>query len=645
MKKLILIVAVFLFPGLAYAQSEKPWFLDENTTYLWPTNASNYLSATFGETRSRHFHAAIDIGTWGIEGYEVYASRSGYLFRASVSAVGYGNAVYLMHDDGSYTLYAHLMDFAPSIRSIVDSLRFKDYSFEFDEVLIEHEVRFNRGEVIGWSGSTGVGPPHLHVEVRSPTNVVYNPLLVGFSVPDRIPPTFRSLSVEPLAKESSVNNSKEIFTTNATVRNGVFHFGEINTTGPVGLGVNVFDRADGRPNVYAVYELEMSVNGEQYFHSRIDSFSFDHTHQMFLDRVFPILFETRRGFQRLFVRDGNQLPFYTTNDSRGILNLEPGRHTVDIHARDIFGNTSRARAILNVSEPDPIEQKKAFWGDNSNSKPTTDFPDNWIWHQNWVYIPESESPVRIQNEGSFFLQEKHQKEGAATVDLTHAFPLLITTDSHHLRLQRIYPNRKTRLFTEDQRFSVQFQENSVYDTLSVSIGWKANEDSDTLPEFWVLPNIDPIFRPAQIRFMLDEELRATPGLGIYFPLPNRDRWVLASNSRQKEYSLEAEITHFSRFRIKQDTIPPDLSNPQIYQRRDGKWFASVSVTDNLSGVDFKSALFIINDVRGIAEYDPEKDLIIYHHPNFEPKQENTIYFSISDAMGNESRKEITLPHP
>src|SRR5690625_6282016 len=54
-------------PGGLYAQDLD--FLDQHTTYLWPTDASHQLSSTFAETRSAHLHAGIDIRTFGRDGF------------------------------------------------------------------------------------------------------------------------------------------------------------------------------------------------------------------------------------------------------------------------------------------------------------------------------------------------------------------------------------------------------------------------------------------------------------------------------------------------------------------------------------------------------------------------------------------------
>lgn len=138
------ILAYFsLIPQVSVAQELRfPEFIDSNAVFLWPTNASDYFSATFAETRSAHFHAAADIGTWGREGFEVYATRDALLYRVGISPHGYGNVIYLQHDDGSFSVYAHLQDFEPGIRELVDSYRFQTYRHSFDKIVADYGIRF-----------------------------------------------------------------------------------------------------------------------------------------------------------------------------------------------------------------------------------------------------------------------------------------------------------------------------------------------------------------------------------------------------------------------------------------------------------------------------------------------------------------------
>ena len=62
----------------------------------------------------------------------------------------------------------------------------------------------SRGQRIAYTGSTGIGPPHLHFELRDPQERALNALEYGLSIKDRIPPTIRSLMVVPLAANSRV---------------------------------------------------------------------------------------------------------------------------------------------------------------------------------------------------------------------------------------------------------------------------------------------------------------------------------------------------------------------------------------------------------------------------------------------------------
>ena len=53
--------------------------------YTAPLEFRMLLSGTFGELRSNHFHAGIDIKTEGVEGQKVKAISDGYISRIKVS--------------------------------------------------------------------------------------------------------------------------------------------------------------------------------------------------------------------------------------------------------------------------------------------------------------------------------------------------------------------------------------------------------------------------------------------------------------------------------------------------------------------------------------------------------------------------------
>ncbi len=640
MKRVGLLICLLLMAWSNSRGSDLPDFISEDADYLWPTNASNYISSTFGETRSQHFHAAIDIGTWGHEGYPVFATRDGILYRAGVTPRGYGNVVYLQHADDSFSLYAHLRDFAPEIREVVDSIRFEDYSFVFNRNLEDKGIEFERGDIIGWSGSTGVGPPHLHFELRSPDNKPFNPLLTNISVDDDIPPQFSGMAIEPLSPHSLINGERNIVQKSPTHTGSYFDFGEIEITGPVGLAVNAFDRKDGSNNVVAVYELELWVDGEKDFHSKVDSFRFSDTRQVFVDRVYPTLRETRRGYQRLYVAEGNTLPFYEDTGHNGVIGLPDGTYPITVIARDFAGNSTKAKATVSVDQSDVSTNKPQMTSGNRtisvDANGSGDLSD-WYWHKNWLAPDTEETPWYLTVNGSFRNASMNGKTGNShpAVKLDPEKSVEIDTGNGSQRIHRILPDTETVIRTADHRFKARFAEASVFDTLSVSIHHGSDEFG---PYVEIFPDQEPLAAPVSISYLPDADYRDKEQLAFFEKNSDSDNLSKVS-TLHFDHRLDATITNFGRYYIHQDTIPPEVSAPEIVQRSDGKWFANVTVKDELSGIDYQSARFYINDERGIAEYDPEKDKLIYHHPDFSPTQdEYELKVVVPDQSGNITRE-------
>ena len=59
----------------------------------------------------------LDIRTRGREGLPVRSIKSGWVNRLKVSLSGYGKVLYIEHNDGLVSVYAHLKKFNPRIES------------------------------------------------------------------------------------------------------------------------------------------------------------------------------------------------------------------------------------------------------------------------------------------------------------------------------------------------------------------------------------------------------------------------------------------------------------------------------------------------------------------------------------------------
>ena len=173
-----------------------------------PLDIPLVLSGTFGELRSNHFHAGIDIKTQGQSGLKVYAIADGYISRIKVSPWGYGKAIYITHDNGYSSVYAHLMRYTGAIQDYVISSQYKNQSYDIELFPTKNELRVKKGEIIGLSGNTGSSAaPHLHFEIRNSQNQYpQNGLQFGFDITDNIPPVIKELKVYSKSKKT-VNDS------------------------------------------------------------------------------------------------------------------------------------------------------------------------------------------------------------------------------------------------------------------------------------------------------------------------------------------------------------------------------------------------------------------------------------------------------
>ncbi len=644
------VVILFLIASLSSLNAQNtPDFIPEGTTYLWPTNASNYFSATFAETRSAHFHAAADIGTWAREGYDVYATRDGILYRVTISPYGYGTVIYLKHDDGSYSLYAHMQEVNDEIRAIADSVRFNNnYVYTFDEVLEHKNIRYRQGDFLGRTGSTGIGPPHLHFELRTPTNKPFNPKLVGVDIPDSVPPVFSAIAVEPLSADALVNGSKNIFTRNSP---GGRHpnFGTIRVSGDVGLAVNVSDRADSGRNVYAVYELKLEINDELYFHSRVDSFSYETTRQMLIDRVYPLLVAGRGGYQRMYIADGNQLYFYKDTGRSGVVSLPSGTHNFRITAKDFAGNTTFAYGRLQVEEPRLLKQPKQFnnrWADSKVKQfqgQNHEITSLFHWDSAWI-APRNTGvqSLAIQPIGSplpvdYYINLR-PNEGIILPD-ADVFRFVVN-ETEHAYVHRIHPGKYSTINLPDSGVEVTFRPMSVFDTTHVVINRELLPNRDRI---YVTPGLQPLQRDYTIKVLLPVWLRGVDGVGLYAFNERRNRYDYQTGVVRGD-TLIVNTRHTGMFELRVDNAPPLVSRPAIWQRRaDGRWFASVRAVDLQTGLDFDNAEFYVNGERGLPAYVPDNNQLRFDLPGWTPRRgANQIEVVVPDRAGNVASHSFTV---
>jgi len=637
MKKITLSLFLLLsvLPSISQAQTNNT-FNPKLAHYLWPTDATHYLTSTFGETRDGHFHAALDIKTWGQRGYKVFATRDGIIHRIAIGPRGYGKVIYLKHPDGSYSVYAHLLAFRDSLQQFADSIRFaQNYKFQIDTVLDNKKWQVKQGEVIGFSGASGIGPPHLHFELRTPSERPFNPLLTNLKVKDTIPPRILGISVEPKSPNTSIEGENAIYTKRAWKKNHHYELGTIDASGPIGLGIDVYDQSNRVHNVYAVYRLKMSVDGQELFKARVDSFSYNDTDQMYIDRVYPILEKKHDGYQRLYIADGNTLSFYKDRDRNAVLNLPTGTHHVKIRAEDYFGNTSTASLTLKIKK-EQIEHPKIA-GVNQTFATRLN-PYSWHWFHNWVTLDSkafNQLTVASTDSNSFV---SHRNGISISLKRLDNFFMNIPGIGP-ITFQRKTPESVGIITSTNENNYTIFPKDTFYD--SVSVGMSVKKIRRDSIQVDILPEAYPLQKDYKFYIQRDSTLTNTSKLSFYKWNREDKKWELIPTQFTSDQIIGKAET-LGKFVSLRDTTAPALSNPRLSKRPDGQWLVMVDVRDDLSGINYHRTTISVNNVQGIAEYEPEDDRFVYYLPGWEPSSSMDISVKAFDKMGNERDEHFHL---
>ena len=258
MKKLIIFVLLFLSIS-AYSQETTT----KDLRYFWPLAHEKALTSTFGEYRTGHFHAGLDLKTWGEPGYEVYAVDDGYIWQVETSTYGYGKVIYLKLNDGNLIVYGHLMEFCDKIRErvIAEQERLEHYHIKL--TFEKNDLPVKKGELIAYSGETGAGAPHLHFEMRDSLNRPINPLNHGFSVDDTIPPVLKQLSITPIGYISTINGKHPTKIMDCIQNENGYYITEIpQICGKFYFGISTRDYTQKARNPLGIYKADIFWDGQ-----------------------------------------------------------------------------------------------------------------------------------------------------------------------------------------------------------------------------------------------------------------------------------------------------------------------------------------------------------------------------------------------
>lgn len=317
--------------------------------YIYPIrDVARLYAANFGEMRPAHFHAGVDIKTDGAEGKPLVAVADGYVSRVSLTAGGYGRAVYLTLRNGTTAVYGHLQRFRDDIEEHVRQERTARRANSVNLWFGPEAWPVKQGDVIGFSGNSGSSMgPHLHFEIRdTPTQRLYNIVREGVIRPeDNLPPRIMRLhyvEVDTL-QGVPVRSRMESY---AVVREAEGRY-RLTREEPVGVGrkgyfvAEVTDRRNGVHNTFGIWRITASVDGVPYFEYRMDGFTHDLSRCCDAVSCYPLQLDSRNEAIRLARLAGSPDCFYPTMEEHGVVRTDEGQlRRIRIEAEDDCGNRS-----------------------------------------------------------------------------------------------------------------------------------------------------------------------------------------------------------------------------------------------------------------------------------------------------------------
>lgn len=378
-------------------------------TFSPPVNYPLSLSGTFGELRRTGFHFGVDFRSqWTGEDDLILAIEDGYVSRISVSAGGYGNAVYINHPNGYTSVYAHLDRFSEDIEALVREQQYAQKSFEVNFYPARNRLPVERGQFIGTMGNTGFSfGPHLHFEIRKTDGQIpLNPLLFGMDVADRHAPVLKELGIHILDDRGNVLKR----TTHGLQRGS----GNQYRTGvplyeiegwQFGLSIKGHDRMTGTSNRNGIYYLALYVDDELYHEIQFDRLAYSERPYFRTHVAHDINVLDNKRHHLMYKHPGNKLQIYCDCPTFGIIQaFENEKRQIKIIAADFQGNESTVefevqRATPPYDHPSPVYTHKF-----SPDRPKTvelkginiHFPANGFFKEERMNIREVSAPEGLE---------------------------------------------------------------------------------------------------------------------------------------------------------------------------------------------------------------------------------------------------------
>ncbi len=609
----------------------------------WPlARPARVLTGGFGEPRSNHFHAGLDLSTSGRVGAAVLAPADAWLERVRTSGVGYGRSIYLRTDDDRLLVFGHLDTFSTEVAAHVDSVQRSTGDYEQDLRPPVGRFRYAAGTRVGWTGQSGAGGPHLHMEVRH-GDFALNPLLAGLAVPDSVPPRLERLILEPLDEHSWVERgaAPQVHVLRAREDTLVVE-GRARLTL---VAVDATNSSRGLP----VHTLVARWEGT-WVECRMDSVSWVGEMSQsgwLLDRgrvtgSDGVILDAPAGWRPRFLASSRpeRLPVELVQVAAGA-----PAHPLELYARDAAGHEVTRRVWLRgplahergpASRRSPTPRRRA-----TKARATAAAPPRW----EFACLPDQRVRVRVSSVDASLGDVRIERgltrgmpddgadatwDGVAWSAVLHASG---TPDPEGLWIKgrlssgkewlhrgafALWPTATPMVGRVESWASFSIEPDQAYESgvvmaRAMALAGIPAGATGVRAALHLLPVQPPLRRPARVTLALPADV-ARDHVGLYRRDDDRDRWAWADadfDSARRSFGIETD--RLGQFALLRDVTPPAVTLLAAPARARGSsystWALTARVTDTASGVVGRASGFTVDGVRVPTEWDAEQRLL------------------------------------
>ena len=329
--------------------------------FISPFDFPLLLSGNFGELRANHFHGGVDFKTQGVVGKPIRCIADGYISRVTVTPGGYGQAVYITHDNGYTSVHGHLHRFMAEVQQVVEAYQYEHETFAVDLKFEADRFPLKQGEVFALAGNEGYSfGPHLHMEIRKTDTEEYIDPLQFYTdlLKDTTAPRATHVMLYPQAGKGVVNGSskKKVMPLNGQQ-------GTVTAWGKIAAGIKAYDYMDGTSNNYGVRSVTLFVDSVEVFRSTVDGFLPDENRMINAWTDYEEYATRNSWFMRSQILPGNTWRMLQADDEGGVVTINEERpYRFCYVLEDLYGNRHTYRFVVQGKEQaiEPLHKGKHF---------------------------------------------------------------------------------------------------------------------------------------------------------------------------------------------------------------------------------------------------------------------------------------------